>query len=284
MFRPVVSAISFLNTAPLVWDFEHRDEGHAFELTYTVPSACAEALRTGVADIGIIPAVAYHSIPGLQIIPEVCVGASGTVRSILLISKVPIEQIRTVAADTSSRSSVALLRVIFRAWYGGARQFTAMEPFLPLMLDQHDAALIIGDPALSVDRDRYITYDLGEMWFHHTGKPFVFAFWAVRDAALEKIPRDMDLARIFRDSRDHGLEHLDDISRQWSNRVALSPSDIRSYLTFNVDYTLSPEHLDGMRLFLELAIKHGVIAETRPLRFLGQEKHTQPIAAANGLI
>src|SRR5688572_9172905 len=178
---PIVSAISFLNTAPLMWDFEHSDVGRAFDVSYTVPSACAEALRTGVADIGIIPAVAYHSIPGLRIIPDVCVAARGPVRTILLVSKVPIEQVATVAADTSSRSSVALLRVMLRAWYGGARQFTAMDPYLPLMLAQHDAALIIGDPAFGVDPLRYHTYDLGELWSRHTGKPFVFAFWAVRE-------------------------------------------------------------------------------------------------------
>lgn len=280
MGRPVVAAISFLNTAPLVWDFQHGTLGREFDVRYAVPSACAEALRTGAADIAIIPAIAYHSLPGLQIVPEVCVGTSGAVRSILLVSKVPIEDVRTVAADTASRSSVALLRVLFRAWLGGPRQFTAMEPYLPLMLEQHDAALIIGDPAFAVDRARYITYDLGEEWVKRTGKPFVFAFWVVREAAVEKLPAAMDLVRVLRDSRDHGLDHVEQISSSWSKRLPLTRNEVRDYLTRNLDYRLDAAHLDGMELFLELAVQHGVLPARQPLRFL--ENARSSLRRANG--
>src|SRR3989442_11680100 len=117
-----ISAISFLNTAPLMWDFEHpgfaqRDLGAEFDISYTVPSACAEALRAGTADIGIIPAITYQTIPDLVVIPDVAIGAKGPVRSILLVSKLPLEKIKTVAADTSSRTSVALLKIIFKKWW-----------------------------------------------------------------------------------------------------------------------------------------------------------------------
>lgn len=159
-----IAAISFLNTAPLMWDFEHTPLGREFEIISTVPSECAEMLRTGAADIGIVPVVSYATIPGLRVIPQVAIATKGSVRSILLVSKLPLEEIRTVAADTSSRTSVALARVLFRKWLGGGRQFTSMPPQLDTMLQACDAALIIGDPALTVDRRRYVCYDLAEEW------------------------------------------------------------------------------------------------------------------------
>jgi chorismate dehydratase len=279
MSRPAVSAISFLNAAPLLWDFAHGPLRRAYDVNYSVPSACAEALRAGTADLATIPAVAYHTIPGLRIVPDVCVGTSGAVRSILLVSKVPIDDIRTVAADTSSRTSVALLRVLFRAWHGGPRQFTAMEPDLRLMLDQHDAALVIGDRAFALEGAPYYIYDLGEEWVKRTSHPFVFAFWAVREEAAAKLPDSAELISQLRDSRDHGLAHLDRIIAEWAHRVPLTRSEIRSYLTRNLDFTLDDAHLSGMRLFLHLAVKHGVLAETRPLEFLGD---VRTAALANG--
>lgn len=264
--RVRISAISFLNTAPLMWDFEHGGLRRDFDVTYTVPAACAEQLRLGTADVGIIPIIAYHTIPDLRVVPGVSISASGPVRSILLISKVPVEEIRKVAADSASRTSVALNRVLFRKYWGGKREFIAMEPDLDLMLQAADAALIIGDPALTADRSRYICYDLAEEWTRLTGKPFVFAFWAVRAAALAR--RRLDLARVFQASRDHGLQHVDDIARAWAPRVGLSQADVRSYLTENIEYDLDEEKLAGMNLFLEYALETGVLAGTRPLEFL----------------
>ena len=140
------------------------------------------------------------------------------VRSILLVSKVPLEQIRSVALDTSSLTSVALTKVLFAKWWGEGRTFTSMAPDLEKMLAEHDAGLVIGDPALKMDRSRYLTYDLAEEWIRLTGKPFVFAFWAVRQAALNDAPAVLDLATVFQDSRDHGLEpaNLDRIVQEWS--------------------------------------------------------------------
>ena len=264
-----ISAISFLNTAPLMWDFEH-EAGLArdFDVRYTVPSICAQQLRAGEADIGIIPVISYHTIPDLAIVPGVSIAAKGPVRSILLISKVPIEEVKTIAADVSSRTSVALCRVLLRKWFGGQRNFLAVEPDVDAMLQQADAALIIGDPALTADRARYICYDLAEEWTRHTGKPFVFAFWTVRTAALKG--RKLDLARIFQQSRDHGLEHVPEIARAWAPRIGIAESEVTSYLTQSIDYGLDAEKLDGMRLFFEYATETGVLPAVRPLEFLGQ--------------
>src|SRR5208282_3199839 len=145
MRRLRISAISYLNTAPLMWDFEHGEAGRQFDISYTLPSACARDLAAGTADIGIIPAAAYAQIPGLLVLPEVAIASRRAVRSILLVTKVPIEQVRTVALDTSSMTSVALTKILFEKWLGGGRTFTPMEPDLEKMLAEHDAALVIGD-------------------------------------------------------------------------------------------------------------------------------------------
>ena len=269
MRRLRISAISYLNTAPLMWDFEHGEADCDFDISYTLPSACARALAEGTADIGIIPAAAYAQIPGLLVIPEVAIASRRPVRSILLVSKVSVEQIRTVALDTSSMTSVGLTKVLFAKWLGGGRAFTAMAPNIDQMLAKHDAGLLIGDPALKIDRSRYHTLDLAEEWIRHTGKPFVFAFWAVRGAALPDAAPSLDLASIFQSSRDHGLEpaSVNQIAREWAARLDITEADVRSYLTQNIHYDLDADCLEGLRLFYRYAAEIGALPSAPELHF-----------------
>ena len=264
-----ISAISYLNTAPLMWDFEHGQAGSHFEISYTIPSACARALAGGTADIGIIPAAAYTQSPGLQILPDVAIASRRAVRSILLVSKVSVEEIRTVALDTSSMTSVALAKILLR-WRGGERDYTPAEPDLENMLSSHDAGLLIGDPALQVDRSRYHTLDLAEEWIRITGKPFVFAFWAVRSEAVAQADPSLDLAATFRESRDHGLwpENLSKIVTEWSARLKLSSGEVRSYLTQNIHYQFDLECVDGLRTFYRYASDIGALPPAPALHFL----------------
>jgi chorismate dehydratase len=270
MKRLRISAISYLNTAPLMWDFEHGDAGADFDISYTLPSRCAADLLAGAADIGIIPAAAFTTIPELVILPSVAIASRRAVRSILLVSKVPLEQIQTVALDTSSMTSVALTKLLFAKWWGGDRSFTAMDPDLDEMLREHDAGLVIGDPALRVDRSRYLTYDLAEEWIRLTGKPFVFAFWAVRQKALQDVAPTLDLAAVFQESRDHGLEadHLDQIARDWAPRLGLSQAAVRNYLTDNIHYHLDPACLEGLHLFYRYAAELSLLPRASHLQFL----------------
>jgi chorismate dehydratase len=270
MSRLKISAISYLNTAPLLWDFEHGAGGADFDISYTLPSACAEALRTGTADIGIIPAAAYTTIPDLVIIPDVAIAARHAVRSILLVSKTPIEKVRTVALDTSSMTSVALTKILFAKWLGGEREYIAMAPDLDRMLAACDAALLIGDPALQVDRTRYITLDLAEEWIARTGKSFVFAFWAIRRKALAG--RDgAAIADVFQKSRDHGLQpdNLEIIVQDWALRLNLPLSALRTYLTRNVHYYLDPPSLEGLQLYYRYGSELGALPQPPALEFVG---------------
>ncbi|HZQ96226.1 MAG TPA: menaquinone biosynthesis protein [Candidatus Sulfotelmatobacter sp.] len=268
-----ISAISYLNTAPLMWDFERAAAGSRFDISYTIPSACARSLAEGSADIGIIPAAAYPQIPDLQILPDVAIASRRAVRSILLVSKVPLEKVRTVALDTSSMTSAALARIVLR-WLGGERQYSPMAPDIEAMLAGHDAGLVIGDPALQIDRTRYHTLDLAEEWIRVTGKPFVFAFWAVRSAALPQADPSLDLGAIFRDSRDHGLEpsSISQITRDWAGKLKLSEGEIRSYLTQNIHYRLDPECIEGLQMFYRHAAEIGALPEVPALHFLEAER------------
>jgi len=257
-----------------MWDFEHGDAGSAFDISYTVPSQCASALGEGTADIGIIPAAAYAAIPELVILPGVAIASRRAVRSILLVSKVPREKIQTIAVDSSSITSVALTQVLFAKWWGGDRTFTAMAPDVERMLEEYDAAMLIGDPALKVDHSSYFTYDLAEEWIRLTGKPFVFAFWAVRQAALRDASPSLDLASVFQESRDHGLqrENLDLIAHEWAPRVGLSEAAVKTYLTGNIDYYLDPACLDGLHLFFRYAQECAALPAAPHLRFLDAAK------------
>jgi chorismate dehydratase len=279
MRRLRISAISYLNTAPLMWDFEHassrpassgQDAARDFDISYTLPSACARALADRTADIGIIPAAAYAEIPGLQILPDVAIASRQEVRSILLVSKVPVDQIRTVALDTSSLTSVALTKVLLEKWLGGARTYTPMPPDVDAMLAAHDAGLLIGDPALKIDRTRYHTLDLAKEWIRHTGKPFVFAFWAARTDALLEAPPSLDLPAVFQRSRDHGLEpsSLHQIALEWAPRLDLSEAIIKNYLTQNIHYQLDADCLGGLRLFYRYAAEIGALPAAPELRFM----------------
>lgn len=268
-----VSAISYLNTAPLMWDFENGESAESlkqhFQVEYTIPAQCADALKAGTADIGIIPVAAYTSIPDLVIIPDVAIAAKNQVRSILLVSKVSLEKIRSVATDTSSRTSSALVQIFLRKFVGVNPGFIPQKPDLKEMLRWHDAALLIGDVALQAQTSGRYVYDLAEEWRRWTYLPFVFAFWAVRKAAVENANSEINIARVFQQSRDHGLDHVTEIARSWSPRVNLKEPVIREYLTSNIDYSLDEDNVKGLRLFYRYAAECEVLPPAPELQFLG---------------
>jgi chorismate dehydratase len=257
-----------------MWDFEHEPSQEIrenFIIEYTVPSSCAQALCDGGADLGIIPVITTATIPELVVLPDIAIASLNRVRSIQLVSKKPIEEIRTVAVDTSSRTSVGLVQVLLTKFFGGSRELTPMPPVLGPMLQNCDAGLLIGDPAMVVMSDGFYAYDLAELWREKTGLPFVFALWAVRKSALAEMRPGLDLAAIFRRSRDHGLlpKNVDSIASRWSRRMGLSPADITSYLRENIHYTLDAQCRKGLALYFQLAAECGVIECMPELEFLG---------------
>jgi len=261
-----------------MWDFENGETAEPlrqhFQISYTVPARCAEALADGTADIGIIPVAAYTKIPDLAIIPEISIAAKEKVRSILLISKVPAEKIRSVATDNSSRTSAALVQIYLKKFVGITAGYSPQKPDLKEMLLWHDAGLLIGDPALQAQTRGFHVYDLAEEWRRWTFLPFVFAVWAVRKAALREFTGNINIARVFQQSRDHGLQHVPEIAGAWAPRLSLDQASIQNYLTRNVDYSLDSENIEGLKLFFRYAAECKVLPPAPELDFLVQPSLT----------
>jgi chorismate dehydratase len=255
---PRVCAVSYLNTVPLVWGMLHGPQRGRFDLSFCIPSECADRLAAGTAEIGIVPSIELARQP-LDVIPGAGIACHGPVRSILLVTKVRPERIRTLAADSSSRSSVMLSRIILARRYGAEPRLVTMPPSLPAMLQAADAALIIGDPALRLDPDHLplATLDLGAEWCELTGLPMVFAVWGRRNGAAGS-----DLAGEFLGSCRYGLANLDEIVRREAPSRNMTEALAREYLTRHIVFELGDREYEGMRLFLQYARDFDTVVST----------------------
>ena len=279
-----LAAIDFLNPAPLMWDFEHEPEksrlAERYDIRYSTPSRCAEDLFTGFADIGLVPAAAYAIDSTMRIVPECAIASKAHIRSIVLVTRESgPEAANTVAMDTSSLTSAAYTEILFRKYWNPEAKFIPFAPALDAMLEAADAALLIGDPALLALEDSQarfdrtgetlLYYDLGHEWMSRTGVPWVSAFWALRGAALEESPLPPDvLIADFVTSRNKGLAHIEDLVEEWTGRIALPKSIIRTYLTENIHYTLDEACIEGLRTFYRYAAEYSVLPPVPELRFL----------------
>jgi predicted solute-binding protein len=244
-----VSAVSYLNTWPLVWGFLHGPGQGRFDFQFDLPADCADALASGEAAIGLVPCAELDRL-GLDYLPGLGIACEGPVRSILLISKRPYGEIRTLAVDSGSRTSVALARILLAERYGCQPRFLPMNPHLECMLGECDAALIIGDPALHLEPEQlpYQTLDLGAEWVAWTGLPMVFAVWAGKSEHLTA-----DVAQAFMDSCRWGKTHMDEIVAVASQDRDFRQDLVRKYLTEHIVYELAPRHIEGLDLFRKLA-------------------------------
>jgi chorismate dehydratase len=244
-----VCAVSYLNTVPLVWGMLHGPQNGLFDLEFRIPAGCADRLASGAADIGIVPSYELTR-QDLEILPGTGIACHGPVRSILLISKCPAPEIRVLALDTSSRTSVQLARIILSARYGAHPHCIPHEPEFDAMLRVADAALVIGDPALRIDPAAlpYHVYDLGAEWVEMTGLPMVFAVWAGRRAVVTP-----EVMEAFRESCRYGLERIGEIVAAESPQRHFAPGLVQEYLTAHIVHELGPEDYRGMRRFLEMA-------------------------------
>jgi predicted solute-binding protein len=244
-----VCAVSYLNTSPLVWGMLHGPQQGLFDLEFRIPAVCADRLASGAADIGIVPCFELTR-QDLDVIPGAGIACHGPVRSILLVSSRPASEIRTLAVDASSRTSVELARVILARKFGVRPRFSTHEPDLEAMLRQADAALIIGDPALRIEPSRlpYHVYDLGAEWCGMTGLPMVFAVWAGRRGVVTP-----EIAAAFLDSCRYGRERLEAIVVSEAARREFAPELVREYLTRHIVHELTERDYQGMNLFLEYA-------------------------------
>ncbi len=280
-----ISIVQYLNTAPLVWGFTHGPLRGKYELSFTVPSQCAEELRSGAADIAIIPAIEYQRIEGLVVLPDLSIASRERVRSLLIVAKKPIRDAQSIALDRSSRSTQTLTRILCDRVWGIAPEFHEAAPDLREMLEKADATMIIGDPALRLSiaiekksaagpQGRAVcqaatlgltsaeilhVYDVVGEWRELTGLPAVMAVWAARREIVTP-----GLVADFTASRDFGLKQIPEICEEAARELELPQRDLESYLRHNIDFFLGEENRRGLKRYFEEAARMGLIEEARP--------------------
>lgn len=261
-----------------MWDFEHpplnTQLGSRYQLDWMLPAECADRLAAGTADVGLVPVASLALDRRLRPLPGCTIASRHRVRSLLLVRRAhqSLQQLRTVAADTASRTTIAHARILFHHWGNRSLEYVPMPGDLDRMLDRADGAIVIGDPALLALEERYnreertseqlVYHDLAEEWRTLTGLPFVSAVWGAApfatewSAALEENVTS-DLVR----SRNHGLENVESLVAEWAERLPLPEDVIRSYFTDNIHYVLDEECQEGMRCFFRKAAELQILPE-----------------------
>lgn len=292
-----VSIVEYLNTAPLVWGLTDGPLAGKYDLSFTVPSQCAEALRRDDADIAIIPSIEYQRIDGVVALPGMAIAAKREVRSLLVVSKRPIDMAKKIALDTSSRATAGLVRILAKEHWGIQPEFVDAAPDAVEMLKVADAALLIGDPALRIslkmealagktpgggdccqgDPDEMpvpgfetlFVYDVTHQWREMTNKPAVLAFWACNRGMVHD-----GVAADFVASKKYGLDRIREISEAASIKLDLPPGALERYLTENIHFDLDEENLAGLNLYFEKAAAAGLIPRAKPVEFAGTAART----------
>jgi chorismate dehydratase len=265
-----------------MWDFEHPPLSDSLALRYQIdrmsPSECAARLAAGHADVGLVPIAALATTPGLRILPGCAIASKGRVRSLLLVRRAsqPLTALRSVAADTASRTTLIYARILFHKWGNSQVPFLPAAAELDAMLQRADAAILIGDPALLALEERanrferthekLVYHDLAEEWLALTGLPFVSAVWAAAPQISPGAPGlDFEtwdsVTNDFIQSRDHGLQNIDALVAEWSPRLPIPEETIRTYLTTNIHYILDEDCIEGMKGFFRIATELDVLPE-----------------------
>jgi chorismate dehydratase len=284
-----ISVVQYLNTAPLVRGFTHGPLKDKYELSFTVPSQCADDLRDGRADVAIIPAIEYQRIDNLVVLPDLAIAAKKRVRSLLIVSRKPIAEVQSIALDRSSRSTQVLTRILCAEyWRIKPAFFEAAFDAMATILEKADAALLIGDPALrlaisiagnatlcgsgelmcSPDKagvaatETLHVYDVVQEWRRLTGLPAVLAVWAGRREVVTP-----EVIADFAASKEYGVARLAEISAMASVELGLPAADLQNYLRENIDFTLDSDNLAGLELYYCLAAKLGLIARAKAVEW-----------------
>lgn len=257
-----IGAVGYLNARPLTWALDRSPA--EWRVRYDVPSVCAALLHRGEVDLGLIPSIDYLLDPHYRFVPGVGIGSHGPVASVALYTRVPVERIRRLALDTSSRTSVTLIRVLCHYHFGIAPEFVQHRPDLAVMTRDHDAGLLIGDPAFEADHAALglAKLDLGEEWQRFTGLPFVYAAWTGRPGIVTAAH-----VRALQDAQTEGTRSTAAIAAEYGGADAVRVARAARYLRDNVKYGLGRDEAAGLQRFLDYAADIGLAPERRALEF-----------------
>jgi chorismate dehydratase len=257
-----IGAVGYLNARPLTWALD-RQAGR-WSVRYDLPSVCARILHEGQVDLGLIPSIEYLQAPDYRFVPGVGIGSFGAIASVALYTRMPVTDVRRIALDTSSKTSVALVKVLSTHRFGIAPEFVPHRPDLAAMLASCDAGLLIGDPAFDADHEPLgaAKIDLGVEWTAMTGLPFIYAAWTGRPGAITP-----DGVRALQDAQAAGVAAVDDIAEEYARGDARVRDRAAAYLRDNVRYGLGEREAAGLQLFLDFAADLGVAPRRRPLEF-----------------
>lgn len=251
-----IGAVSYLNTKPLVYQLARF--APAAEVVFDLPSRLADALAAGKLDVALIPSVEYFQNPDYAIISDACIGCRGPVLSVKLLSRVPMDKIRTLALDEGSRTSVALVRILLKERHGLTPRLLPFPLGVAAETVEADAVLMIGDRAMHPPAGFPHEWDLGDEWCRWAELPFVFAMWVARK---ELVPKLSEIEIALGRARDEGVAHLDEIARSEAAGVRLTPEQSLSYLRDNLYFYLGPRERRGLELFREHAVRLGLAPE-----------------------
>ena len=257
-----IGAVGYLNARPLTWALDRSPD--RWLVRYDVPSVCAALLHGGETDLGLIPSIEYLQSPDYRLVPGVGIGSRGPIASVALYTRVPVEEIRTIALDTSSRTSVSLIKVLCRHRFRITPHFVPHGPDLAGMTRTHDAGLLSGDPACDADHVALglTKVDLGEEWTAMTGFPFVYAAWTGRPGAVTA-----DEVRALQAAQAEGVTNRQAIAAEYGRGDAGRAARAAVYLRDNVKYGLGPDEAAGLQTFLDYAAELGLAPRRRTLEF-----------------
>lgn len=255
-----IGIVDFLNSRPLAWGFLRGDLTDQAQVSYHPPAVVADRMKAGELDVGLLPSIELLRIAGSSLVPGPCVAATREVRSVLLVLRKPIEAVERLTLDINSRTSVALVQILLHDLWGVSPELIVRPPAMAGVEPGFDGALLIGDPALQIDREAYQIVDLAAAWRQLTGHPFVFAAWATRPGIFPE-----DVAPLLRRSLSIGLEDLDSIVQRAVLDLGLPAATLREYLSRNLHFEMGPDERRGLEDFWQRSTAAGILEQSAGL-------------------
>ncbi|MDR4509147.1 MAG: menaquinone biosynthesis protein [Candidatus Brocadiaceae bacterium] len=242
-----IGVVPYMNAKPLIYGL--RKHSDSIELKFEVPSLLPEMLNSDQLDVALIPSIEYFRNGNYVIIPEISISSFGAVDSVKIFSKVPIQEIRTAALDKSSLTSCALTKILLKERFHVSPRYSPLNKNYDLAEIHTDAVLVIGDNAMKIIDNGFVTLDLGQAWYEFTGLPFVYAVWVVK-----KDRRITGINKLLKSAKETGMRFIRHLANEESLRLQFSQERCHNYLTKSIRYNLGKEEIKGLERYYQCAV------------------------------